>query len=109
MDLLAQLPSLIVCEGGALDPCTLNDLVTLLQNLINFLIIISTFLATAAFAYAGVILLGSGGNESAKDKAKDIFGKVLKGYLWILAAWLIVYTITSVLLNPGYSLLGSPG
>lgn len=105
MDLLAQSFNLIVCDGPN---CTFADLITLVQNLINFLIIISTFLATAAFAYAGILLLTSGGNESALKKAKDIFWKVLIGYLWILGAWLLVYTITSVLLKDGYSLLGSP-
>ncbi len=105
MDLLAQSFNLIVCDGP---DCTFAHLIQLTQNLINALIILSTFLATAAFAYAGILLLVSGGNESAKTKAKDIFLKVLKGYLWILGAWLLVYTITSVLLRPGFSILGAP-
>src|SRR3990167_7572432 len=100
--------TLIVCDGTTADPCTFGDLVKLAQNLINALIVISTFLATAAFAYAGFILLTSGGNESAKTRAKEIFRKVLIGYLWILGAWLLIYTITSVLLRSGYSLLGAP-
>jgi len=107
-ELLAQSFQLIVCDGTVADPCTFSDLITLAQNLINALITISTLLATAAFAYAGFILLTSGGNESAKTRAKEIFRKVLVGYLWILGAWLLVYTITSVLLNPGYSILGAP-
>lgn len=90
-------------------PCGFSDLVLLVQNLVNNLILLSTLLATAAFAYAGFLLLTSGGSEGKKDKAKKIFIKVLIGYLWILGAWLLVYTITSVLLNPGYSLLGAPG
>ena len=105
-DLLAQaIPNLIVCSGP---DCDFSDLVTLVERLIQALVIISTFLATAAFAYAGFLLLTSGGNESAKNKAKDIFFKVLIGYLWILGAWLLVYTITSVLLKDEYSLLGAP-
>lgn len=100
--------NLIVCGTEALGECTFNHLIQLAQNLINFLIIISTFLATAAFAYVGIILLTSGGNESAKTQAKEIFRKVFIGYLWILGAWLLVYTITSVLLNPGFSILGAP-
>lgn len=99
---------LIVCGTEALGDCTFSSLITLAQNLINNLIVLSTFLATAAFAYAGFILLTSGGNESAKTKAKEVFRKVLIGYLWILGAWLLVYTITSVLLNPEFSLLGPP-
>src|SRR3989344_7749670 len=72
----AQDFNLIVCGTDALGECTLSDLVTLLQRLINALIIISTFLATIAFAYAGFLLLTSGGNEGSKTKAKDIFIKV---------------------------------
>ncbi|KKT95853.1 MAG: hypothetical protein UW97_C0021G0005 [Parcubacteria group bacterium GW2011_GWA2_45_15] len=102
--------SLIVCNSPPEfpEPCGFSHLILLAQNLITDLIVISTFLATAAFAYAGFILLTSGGNESAKNRAKEIFRKVLIGYLWILGAWLLVYTITSVLLKDGYSLLGAP-
>ena len=102
--------SLIVCNSPPEfpEPYGFSHLILLAQNLITDLIVISTFLATAAFAYAGFILLTSGGNESAKNRAKEIFRKVLIGYLWILGAWLLVYTITSVLLKDGYSLLGAP-
>ena len=101
---------LIVCNSTAPynHPCGFNDLIVLTQNLITDLILLSTLLATIAFAYAGLKLLTSGGSESARKEAADIFLKVLKGYLWILGSWLLVYTITSVLLNPGYSLLGAP-
>ncbi|MDP3874979.1 MAG: hypothetical protein Q8Q22_00450 [bacterium] len=102
--------SLIVCNSPPdfPEPCGFVHLILLAQNLISDLIVISTFLATAAFAYAGFILLTSGGNESAKNRAKEIFRKVLIGYLWILGAWLLVYTITSALLNTGFSILGAP-
>ena len=98
---------LIICSSPPQFPkeCEFSDLILLAENLIYDLVIISTFLATAAFAYAGFILLTSGGNENAKTKAKDIFWKVLKGYLWILAAWLLVYTIINVLLDDTYFLL----
>lgn len=98
---------LIVCDGTT-EPCTFGHLIELLQNLITDLVLLSTLLAAMAFAYAGFKLLTSGGSESSRKEATDIFVKVLKGYLWILGAWLLVYTITSVLLNPGYSLLGAP-
>ena len=100
----AQGFDLIVCDGP---DCTFSDLITLAQNVITALILISTFLAVIAFIFSGFLLLTSGGNESKKTQAKEIFRKVLIGYLWILGAWLLVYTITS-LLEPGYSLLGAP-
>jgi putative copper export protein len=99
--------NLIFCKNGN---CTLNDLISLAQNLITAMVIFSTFLAVIAFAYAGFILLTSGGSESEKTKAKSVFTKVLIGYLWILGAWLLVYTITSVLIDEEKfpSLLGDP-
>lgn len=109
---------LIVCSGVANDTtkgpngeiiklpvCDFGSLITLLNVLIHDLVVISTLLAGCVFAYAGFILLTSGGNQSALEDAKKIFIKVLKGYLWILAAWVIVYTITNTLLGPGYTLL----
>src|SRR3989344_5124827 len=104
-DILAQSFKLIVCDGP---DCTFAKLVELVQNLITAMVVISTFLAAAAFAYAGILLLTSGGSEGKKDEAKKIFTKVLIGYLWILGAWVIVYTIISVLLKQGYSLLTPP-
>jgi hypothetical protein len=89
-------------------PCQWGHLGTLFGNLMHNLVVLTTFLAVIAFIYAGFLLLTSMGNSSKKDKAKKVFSMVLFGYLWILAAWLIVYTISDVLLKPGYSLLGSP-
>lgn len=87
--------------------CDFNSLILLAQNLITDLIFLSTIFATAAFAFAGFKLLTSGGDEKAAGEAKEIFKKVGWGYLWILVAWLLVYTITS-LLGDGFSLLGAP-
>lgn len=96
---------LIVCQGTADDPCTYKDLVELAQVVVHDLVILSTFVAVAVFAYAGFKLLFSGGNEGEFTKAKSMFTKVALGYLWILAAWLIVYTISKALLNADFILL----
>ena len=102
--------SLIICNNPPAFPetCEFSHLVVLTQNLITDLILVSTLLATMAFAYAGFKLLTSGGNESARKEATEIFRKVLIGYLWILGAWLLIYTISSVLLSSEYFLLGAP-
>lgn len=91
-----------ICDGP---DCDFADFVTLIKLLINTLIVLSTFLATAVFAYSGFKLLTSQGNEGAMSDAKAMIGKVIKGYVVILSAWLIVYTITNTLLKPGYSWL----
>jgi len=103
---------LIVCgekTGEFTHPCGFPDLILLVKNLITDLVILSTFLAMAAFVYIGYLLLTSGGKTGARDKARDVFTKVIIGYLWILGAWLLVYTITSALLDPKFTfLLGAP-
>lgn len=112
MEQLAQaLPGwkpLIVCEGTTADPCKFSHLIELVKVLITDLVILSTFILVMLLVWVGIKLLTSGGNPSAMTDAKKMLGKVVLGYIWILAAWLVVYTITSVLLNPGYSLLGTP-
>ncbi len=104
----AQDLGLIVCDPASdveSERCNFGHLMLLVRNLINALIIFSTFFATAAFAWAGIVLLSSGGDVGKKNKAKEIFFKVLMGYLWILGAWVLVYTITSVLLKDPFNLL----
>lgn len=104
---------LIVCkmtdqlaDGKFKDPCGFEDLIELSKNLFTNLVVLATFFTVIMFMYAGFKLLTSGGSPSGKQKAKDIFSSVLIGYLWILGAWVVVYTITSALLADGFSLLG---
>lgn len=110
----AVFKSLIICgvspgSFGATpantQPCSWIHLVALARTLIDDLVVISTLLATAVFFYIGFTLLTSGGSPGAKDKAKHAAISLVKGYLCIIAAWLVVYTISSALLNPGFSLL----
>lgn len=98
--------NLIVCQGTTADPCTFGSLIALIKVGISDLVVLATLVAVIVFIFAGFKLLTSGGNPKALSDARGMLLKVLIGYVWILAAWVIVYTITSVLLNPGYSLLG---
>ena len=101
---------LIVCDGvpgNNLPVCDYNSLFVLAKALITDLVILSTFLAVAVFAYAGFMMIMSRGSETEYKKAVAMFGKVMWGYVWILAAWLVVYTISTVLLKTGFILLKS--
>ncbi|MEX2010550.1 MAG: hypothetical protein WD874_01980 [Parcubacteria group bacterium] len=96
---------LIVCDTN----CGFGHLILLANNLITNLIILSTIIATAVIIFAGFKLVTSGGNIKAKEDAKKMLGAVVKGYVVILIAWLLIYTITNALLKPGYGfLLGQP-
>ncbi len=107
----AQFGNFIKCgDDPVANPCEFNDLVTLVTDVINGLIKLATLITTGVLAYAGFKMIFSGGDEGAYKDAKEMALKTVKGYLWILVAWTLVYTITNVLLDPNNytNLLGSP-
>lgn len=80
------------------NPCDFNALMTLVNNVIQFLLFyLATPLAAIAFSYAGFLLITSGGSEEKLGTAKKIIKNVLIGYVIALAAWLIVNTILTTL------------
>jgi hypothetical protein len=84
--------------------CTFSDLLILGQNIIKYLIFISIPIAAIAFAWAGFLYLTSGGETGKISKAKGIFWNVMLGFIFILTAWLLVYTATSFL-SDGFNFL----
>ncbi len=99
-------PNLIVCNGP---DCHFKDLMKLVVTGINALVIIATILTAVALIFMGLQLIMSAGNAAALTKVKGQAFAILKGFFWILAAWLIVYTIMKVLVEDKYILLGNPG
>lgn len=109
MDIAGWKPLIVCGTATTPSPCEFEHLILLARHLIHDLVILSTFLAMVAFVYAGYVLLTSQGNPGALTKAKHVFTSVLIGYLVVLGAWLLVYTITSALLDPKFNfLLGKP-
>ena len=92
---------LVPCGGPGEPACDFNMLLTLINKVINFILFsLAVPIAAIMFAYAGILLLFSGGSTTQKDKAKKIFGGVALGLVIAAAAWLIVHVILSIL---GYS------
>jgi Type IV secretion system pilin len=87
--------------------CGFNDLIKLAQAVISDLTFLATLLFVVGCIYVGFRLMTSGGNESEMKEAKSRLGLLLKGYFFILAAWLIIYLITSVLLKSSFSFMSS--
>jgi hypothetical protein len=82
-------------------PCEFKDFMTLINNVIRFILFKMVVpIAAIMFAYAGVLLVTSGGSEEQKTKAKNIFTNVAIGLIIAIAAWLIIHTI---LLIVGYN------
>lgn len=106
------LPGLANAQGlvpiGCQNPesCGTCEFVELINNVVRFLILIASFIATLLIIYGGFKLVTSGGNVSAKQSAKSIVVNTLIGYVIILAAFLIVNTILGLLLPGGSPALG---
>jgi hypothetical protein len=92
----AGLPSAIVpCDGVN---CTVCDLATLAQNIINVGVFIFVFYAAAMFSYAGFLYLTSAAVDKVGD-ARKILTNVTLGLIVLLSAWLIIDTIMKSLLG----------
>ncbi|OHA89134.1 MAG: hypothetical protein A2653_02905 [Candidatus Zambryskibacteria bacterium RIFCSPHIGHO2_01_FULL_43_25] len=87
--------------GVIQDPCGFDDLVELAEKILKFMIIIAIPLAALSFIWAGAIYITAEGSQSKIEKAHGIFKKTLIGFIFVLAAWVIVYTIGKALLDPG--------
>jgi hypothetical protein len=78
--------------------CQWNDLMTLINNVISFvLFFMAVPIAAIMFAYAGILMVSSGGSTESRSKAKSIFSNVAIGLIIAIAAWLIVNTILTIL------------
>ena len=93
---------LIVCDGVD-PPCNIGSVIELIKNGIADLVLISTLLVVVALVISGFRLLTSFGKPKALEETKTMFSKIVIGYGIILTAWVVVYTITSVLLKPEFN------
>lgn len=87
----------IPCNG--ID-CGFNDLITLANNIIKFLMFtVAVPLAALGFMWLGVQVLLHPNEAAAKSKAKEIAGNIAMGFGIILAAFLLVKTVLFAFLN----------
>lgn len=84
--------------GQIITPCEFNDFMKLINNVVSFVLFqLAVPIAAIMFAYAGGLLLFSGGEVSKRTEAKKIFTNVAIGLIIAAAAWLIINTILSIL------------
>lgn len=81
--------------------CGYNDLLQLVNNIINWIIMIAVPVAAGVLAWAGFKYMTTGISDQ-KSEAKKMIQKVCIGLVFILAAWLIVSTILNALLAPNF-------
>lgn len=100
--------SLVPCDGVTVR-CNWPKLIELGQNIMEWLIFISPFVASGIAAYAGVLWGVFPTNTSKRERAVSIFRKLAFWYILFLGAWLVFYTLTNALLeDQSFQLLDRP-
>ena len=95
---------LIVCRG--VDCTTWAQLIASIENLIKFTFKLAVVAATISIAYAGFLYLTGGSNPGQVSKAHGIFWMVVKGFIIMLTAYLLVKLILDTLVsNKAFNLL----
>jgi hypothetical protein len=90
----------VTCDGTDKCPCSFGSLMQLIDNVLNFLTnYIAIPLAIVTFMYAGFLFMTSAVNPGQRSQAKTMMVKVVKGFVVLLAANLIVKTVLGVLLD----------
>lgn len=88
--------AIVPCDGPNCQAC---DFAKLGQNVLNFLVQVSVILAGIAIAWAGILMVTSGGDSSKVSTARNIFTNVIIGIIIVLSAWLIIDTVVKVFVD----------
>lgn len=90
-------------QGRQIDPsqktCNFNELIKQINHIISWLFGISLSIAIVFLAYGGILYMT--GTEGNITQAKGIFSSVGWGFIIMLSAWLVIYTLLNWLTKPG--------
>ncbi len=95
---------LIVCDGVD-DECGFDDLKELFVKGVKALVEVATVITVLALIVMGFKLMTSAGNPQALTETKKRAKWIIVGYVCILAAWLVVYTILNTLVYDEFNIL----
>jgi hypothetical protein len=102
-DYLVQCGSASANDPYTASNCDICKFGQLIQNIINFLIIVSVPLSAGLFAWAGILMFTARDNAGQRDRAKKIFFSVFMGLVVALSGYFIVQTVLNALLSPNFS------
>ncbi len=97
----SQPEGFVLCGNPNQPPCDFSYFVLTLNKIIEWIISIAGVIFTLTLAYGGYLYMTSGGDSGKREQAHSILWNTLKGFVIILVAWLIVYTIINTLVDSG--------
>jgi hypothetical protein len=77
--------------------CDYAALISMIGDIIRWLIGILVIVATLLFMYAGILYLTAGSDSGQVDTAKEIFQNVAGGFLIVLLAFALIATLVNML------------
>ena len=95
----------VQCRGSDPSTCGSCEFVQLVNNVIQFIIVITSSIAILVFIAAGFRLVTAGGNVSAAQKAREMLTNVAIGYVIILSAFLVIDLLFGILIDDNNSAL----
>lgn len=84
-------------NGNPQERCEAKDIFILITSILNLVFMFAGFIVAAMFMYAGFLLLTSQGNPGQISKAKNIFKRVIVGFLIMFLAYLTVKNLLKYL------------
>ncbi len=106
--LFAASPGIVQCgtqedaSGNISNPCTVCDLFTLVDRVVDFMLEVVAFpLAVIMFLYGGFMWITAGGDSAKITKGRKAIEYAVYGMIVAFAAWLIIDTILKALLAGG--------
>lgn len=98
---LAGAQGLVPCGNPGQPDCQVCDVVTLVNNIVNWLVGILTLIFTIMIIVAGLRLVTSTGNANVKVSARKMLITGILGFIIVLSAWIMIDFLIKVLLSPG--------
>ena len=92
---------LVKCGGPGETPCTIPDLIKTVVGIINFLLSWAWLVSTLFIVWSGWNMLDNGGNEESIATAKTSFKQAVIGFFLIMASFVLVNFIVSILFGSG--------
>jgi hypothetical protein len=89
----------VPCSGTDCEACSV---VSLINNVMGFILGLSIPIAILLFAYAGALYFTSAAKEENIGQAKKIFSSAIIGLLVAISAYLVVDTLMHAILSPQY-------
>ena len=86
-------------DGVVDNPCGFSDVIVMAKRLITGWIVAGVTFATMGFAYAGYLYITAMGSQEKISHAHSIFTKTILGFVFMLSAWLIAYTMQNIFLT----------